>query len=324
VSKRSSRRRRRERERAEKEQARRREEQLARDNQNQQANKNPQNDARETAADDGKDKLNPSKSNKTVVVLEFIGSAVLGLLSRMALSTGSHALGIWLGLLSLACLGAGFATTMTTTFPPKRVWNLYWILLALSTVGFGLWAHAPRKSSVTRLPDYIRGTRVTLSQMDKRFPFGWYIFYWDDRGIMRWEPGPGNTLIMNWGEMTISPDFTSNVVNFTFLDLAWHKVQNGQTQFVSGVLGVTINQQVPMEENRFVPLGFNFPGNEPALYLGTLNADQRTPIFAIGFRIRGPAKSSAATPVRGSAILACPWTEHEAPPPRALLSARQP
>jgi hypothetical protein len=261
---------------------------LARKNKDQEADKAPEDSAAKGAANESKDEFNSAKSY-IVITLEFLGTGVFGWLSRMAFSTDHKISGIWLGLISFGCASAIFATNTAGRFPPKLVWRVYALLLALCAVCCGFWTFAITNSPTTQaaVPEYIRGTKTTLNQMERWFPFGWYIFYPENHGSLHSDPGPRNKVMMDWKAVEIISDFSSNKVQFWFTDPVWWKVENGTNRSMFHLEQMSIGKLVDIKREIFYVFDAikSESPNDPVPWLGTLNDDQRAPVYAIGFRI---------------------------------------
>jgi hypothetical protein len=128
---------------------------------------------------------------------------------------------------------------------------------------------------------YIEGTDITHKQLQEVFPFGYAVIYLGQNKRFRYEVFKNG--LMDWkidlDKVTIDPDFASGKVTWKIQPTS-AEGQAGQIQFVNSTVSVIC----PMKNGTTNKAGFII-GNNPVPYVATLNADQRNPVFALGFRI---------------------------------------
>jgi hypothetical protein len=129
-------------------------------------------------------------------------------------------------------------------------------------------------------PDFIEGTDFTHKQLDHIFPFGYAVIYLNSEGEKETHEFHNNLLNwkIDWDQVKIEPHFGSGMVTFTIPDM----FANGGTG--NHVEGTTDVFTMPMKRGLVKPAGIGF-GGDPAPYVAILSDNQRSPIFAIGFRI---------------------------------------
>ena len=138
--------------------------------------------------------------------------------------------------------------------------------------------------------DFIEGTDINRKQMEYEFPFGYAIFYFGQNKIQRCEIFKNG--LMDWkadmDAVEIEPNFNTGIVTWKIPNI---------TAISPG--GHGLNLEIGMQtmtcelKRKAVARCGVYAGNNPVLYVATLNANQRTPVFAIGFRIPSPDEERA-------------------------------
>lgn len=133
-------------------------------------------------------------------------------------------------------------------------------------------------------PDYIAGTSVERKDIEHLFPFGYAVLYPTDNKRYRYEVF--NTGLAEWGinwtNTKIVPDVAKGTVEWEIAPEFLTVPPRGRVEFAH----MLFHQVSPLKTGIGAPLLLNAGANQPRLYFLTLNDDQRSPVFAIGFRIQ--------------------------------------
>ena len=140
----------------------------------------------------------------------------------------------------------------------------------------------------------IEGTRFTQKRLSEIFPFGYAVFFFGQNRILRNEIFKNG--MMDWkldvNAVVIEPDFYSGSVQWTIPNV--NAATDGSGPHVS-VNGGTIKVAAPLKEGCARRGGFLL-ANKPVLHVITLGDNQRTPVFAIGFRIPSEGEGRPPNP----------------------------
>lgn len=132
--------------------------------------------------------------------------------------------------------------------------------------------------------DYIPGTEIARKEVERIFPFGYAVFLYGKDKIIKRELFKNGR--MEWkvdvDKVTVEPDFYTKVVRWSIPGVSADSSGNGPGIHLIGPSTVTMPSR--LEKGYIRAAGFDF-GNKPILYVGTLDDDQRFPVFAIGLRI---------------------------------------
>jgi len=144
-----------------------------------------------------------------------------------------------------------------------------------------------QKSPVAQ-PDYVPGTTLTYAQLREIFPFGYTLFIFNE-GTFTYRIFPSDKLqwASDWERIEITPDFSKNMVTWRIPQLSASITREGKVHhFMRDIVFVLT---VPIQQGRFDKIGlFSFDQlvtDAPYPFVGTLSANQRSPIFIMGFRI---------------------------------------
>jgi len=140
-----------------------------------------------------------------------------------------------------------------------------------------IWINMPQS-------DYIEGTTVTHKQLRSFFPFGYAVVY--PYGNERYSYVAFTNNLMNWDidltKVKIDPDFAGRTVT---ADIPTPVTVTGKTNFK--VEDMTILSVAPLRAGVYKPIFPIYWPNYPSPNLPILSADQRNPVFALGYRIGG-------------------------------------
>ena len=131
-------------------------------------------------------------------------------------------------------------------------------------------------------PDYIPGTLITHSQLKNLFPFGYIIVSFRD-GYEAFDPRLQEDQLkidVDWKQIKITPDFEKRTVVWEVRNMHVYKPHSR-----AEIADLNIRQEYPMTVGSafLYPLGFGKAS--PHIHFGTLNDNQVSPIFVLGFRI---------------------------------------
>jgi hypothetical protein len=135
--------------------------------------------------------------------------------------------------------------------------------------------------------DFIDGTDVTHEELEKIFPFGYAVFYLNDKGQIDTHEFRNNLANwkIDWSSVKIEPNFSSVIVRFTMpeVDANPGTGSNLKIQVNNGLFIVDLQ----LKKGAIRPIGLMLGGN-PVPYVAVLSDNERKPVFAIGFRIPTP------------------------------------
>jgi hypothetical protein len=132
-------------------------------------------------------------------------------------------------------------------------------------------------------PDFIPGTQITHAQLRHMFPFGYVLISFRD-GKEGFDPRLEEDQLkidVDWNQIQITPDFEKRTVLW---DVKNMHVYKPRTSMEIGSLN--IRQTFPMK----VGVPYEYPASfgrkpSPHIYFATVNDNQVTPVFVMGFRI---------------------------------------
>jgi hypothetical protein len=130
--------------------------------------------------------------------------------------------------------------------------------------------------------DYLPGTKITQTQLLEAFPFGYAVLYMAKdksftynvfkNGLFDWK--------IDFDQVKIEPDFSAGTVKWT---MPMFFSAGGMTFNYSKVYTVS-----PFKVGAVGKLRIGGGKNDPGLFVTVLSTDQRSPVFAMGFRIGYP------------------------------------
>jgi len=251
-------------------------------------------------------------------LVSFLGLEFAAFLSNNCFSTDHKIGGVWFSFGAVASLMAALATAISLKFSPKKTWIGYWLLTASVAVVFVFWSVNLSKSSsnpsmldlshgITNLammisessnatqlkptttiialpqPDFIEGTRYTQNRLNEIFPYGYVVFWYGQNHILRNQISKNGK--QDWkldvDAVSLDPDFDSGKV--TWMLPSVNSTPEGFWPELT-INGSTIHVTANLKEGFARQAGF-LVENKPMMYVMTLSDNQRTPVFAIGFRI---------------------------------------
>lgn len=145
--------------------------------------------------------------------------------------------------------------------------------------------------------EVIEGTNVTNAQLKSAFPFGYVVFSSRD-GRWQYSPLPSDKMeyTADWGKVRITPNFVKKIMKWTIPEL--NSTNLPTAQIISSDVE---NAAIPLNEKEICRLaGFINILDQPQICLGTLNDNQKVPVFVLGFRILSEEESN-------SGCFAAPW-----------------
>jgi hypothetical protein len=131
----------------------------------------------------------------------------------------------------------------------------------------------------------IEGTDVSHEQLTDLFPFGYAVIYITENKRIRYEVFKNGLMDwkLDWDRLKVEPDIVSGNVTWTVCDLEGTSPDSSLAIHVGKMTVVR-----PLQKNgQIYPMAIIFE-RKPVPYVMTLSDNQRTPIFAIGFRIPAP------------------------------------
>ncbi len=137
------------------------------------------------------------------------------------------------------------------------------------------------KTSIPSLPDYFPGTQITRSRLREVFPFGYAVIFFGKSERERWEVW--RTGKLEWkidlDNIIIDPHPETDTVSWVIPPISaigtnYHGEFHGVNLYVTSHF-----TPGSMENSGFVI------ADAPNIYVAVLGNNQRTPVFAIGFRI---------------------------------------
>jgi hypothetical protein len=134
---------------------------------------------------------------------------------------------------------------------------------------------------VVQQADYIEGTEFTRKQLEDFFPFGYAVIYLNEDGekqihevhnkLMDWK--------IDWDQVKIEPDFQNGVATFMVPDVSASGTAGRIMTFGSHFV-----VQIPLKNGICRRIGI-YVGNNPTPTISVLNANERKPVFLVGYRI---------------------------------------
>jgi hypothetical protein len=229
-------------------------------------------------------------------------ATLFGVLAAFAFAY-SHTGSIWLLFLFLVTCGQWLRVELK--LHPKKYryspnfWGLMFFIVSLIVcVGLQVLESANSKSisameqsskptaqTVVAMPqpDYIEGTKYTQKRLSEIFPFGYSLLFFGQNRILNNEIFKNG--MMDWkldvDDVSINPDFYSGKVTWTIPNV--NATPDGTGSQIT-IVGGKFTVDAPLKAGYARRTGFLL-GNKPVMHVMTLGDNQRTPVFAIGFRI---------------------------------------
>jgi len=183
--------------------------------------------------------------------------------------------------------------------------NGFWILTVLILAVFAFLYFrasqsipAPSQAPAQKDP-FIEGTEYTQRQLSDVFPFGYAVFFYGQNMILQKKIFKNG--IMDWtldvDKVSIEPNFATGMVTWTIPGIS--ATTDASTPNHGGnsvyIHGDTIGYTTPIRRGFAEPAAGLYYGNQPVPYVVTLSDNQRSPVFALGFRIppKPPPKHKA-------------------------------
>ena len=136
-------------------------------------------------------------------------------------------------------------------------------------------------ATVNITQDYIEGTTATHKAINDYFSFGYAIIHLNEQGERQINEVHSKRLDwkLDWERVKIEPDFVAGNVKWTVVPIS-AKYLDGEVLFQDS----TFKLQTPFQVGAWPIMAF---GNRelPTIFVSVLSANQRNPVFVIGFRI---------------------------------------
>ena len=135
--------------------------------------------------------------------------------------------------------------------------------------------------------NFFEGTDITQKQLEKLFPFGYVVIYTAENKRFRYEVFKNGLLdwTFDWDAVKVDPNFTTGIATIT---MPMGNTTRADGSFVFKTFGSSMVLSLPLKTGEMRAAGGEFVDDAPTPYIVVLSDNQRSPVFAIGFRIPTP------------------------------------